>query len=280
MINIYTLFIEKPALFPIKFDMTILDRIVAQKKERLASAKYRTPLTDLKAGIRDVEPPRDFTGALKRGHGKIRFITEIKKASPSRGIIRQDFNHLAIAAIYESKAVDAVSVITEEDFFLGNLDYLRDVKKEVARPVLRKDFIFDEYQIYEARLYGADALLLMASVVDKGQAEEYLHMSRELGMAVLFEVHDAEELEIALQINTPVIGINNRDLKTLSIDLNTTLNIRKEIPADRVVVSESGIRTREDVLRLEAADIDAILVGTCLMEAEEIGGKIDQLRGS
>jgi indole-3-glycerol phosphate synthase len=170
-------------------------------------------------------------------------------------------------------------VLTEEDFFQGRLEFLEDVKKIVSCPVLRKDFIFDEYQIYEARARKADAILLIAAILELKQAEEFLHLARELGLAVLFEVHDFAELETALRLHAPVIGINNRNLKTLSIDLNTTFELKNEIPGNHAVVSESGIRTRPDVLRLEEAGIDAMLIGTSLMESQDISGKIDELRG-
>ncbi len=237
------------------------------------------PLSEVKSLIRDMERPRDFRKAIARGTGPARFITEIKKASPSRGLIRKDFDHLAIARIYEAAEVDAISVITEEDFFQGRLDFLTEVKRSVGRPVLRKDFIFDEYQIYEARARGADAILLIAAILEGGQAEEYLHLAGELGMGVLFEVHDDAELDRALALEAPVVGINNRDLKTLGIDLNTSLRLREKIPKDRIVVSESGIKSRDDVLKVEGAGIDAVLVGTCLMESQDIAAKLGQLKG-
>jgi indole-3-glycerol phosphate synthase len=259
--------------------MTVLEEIIRKKRERLSTAKYKTSLPELKSLMRDIEKPRDFYGAVKRNGGAVKIIAEIKKASPSKGLIRADFDHKKIASVYESKSVDAISVITEEDFFQGRLIFLSDVKRVVSKPLIRKDFIFEEYQVYETRAHEADAVLLIASLLEKNQAGEYLHLARELGMAVLFEIHDIKELETALAVNAPIIGINNRNLKTMEIALNTSLTLRKEIPSDRVVVSESGIRTRDDVLRVESAGIDAILAGTCLMEAADIGGKIDQLRG-
>jgi len=259
--------------------MSILRKIVEQKKGRVSYAKSVTPLSALKNTIKDAPEPKDFYRAVKRDGPSIRLIAEVKKASPSKGLIRADFSHTAIASVYEDKKVDAVSVLTEEDFFQGSLEFLEDVKKIVSCPVLRKDFIFDEYQIYEARARKADAVLLIAAILELKQAEEYLHLAGELGLAVLFEVHDFAELETALRINAPVIGINNRNLKTLSIDLNTTFELRKEIPGDRAVVSESGIRTRADVLRLEEAGIEAMLIGTSFMESKNISGKIDELRG-
>lgn len=259
--------------------MSVLRKIVEQKKTRVSYAKSVMPLASLKNTIRNIPKTKDFAKVLKRNNSPIKLIAEIKKASPSKGLIRADFSHIAIASIYESKKVDAVSVLTEEDFFQGKLEFLEDVKKIVSCPVLRKDFIFDEYQIYEARAKTADAILLIASILELKQAEEYLHLAQELDLSVLFEVHDFAELETALRINAPVIGINNRNLKTLAIDLNTTFELKKEIPGDRIVVGESGIKTRDDLLRLEEAGVDAMLIGTALMESGDIAKKIDVLRG-
>ncbi|MBI5634781.1 MAG: indole-3-glycerol phosphate synthase TrpC [Nitrospirae bacterium] len=260
--------------------MSVLYKIVDIKKERLSQAKFRISAAGLRTFIKDVPPALDFEKALRRAEGQIRLIAEIKKASPSKGLIRQDFDHKTIAAVYRENKVNAISVLTEEDFFQGRLEFLAEVKTISLLPVLRKDFIFDEYQIYEARANQADAILLIAAILDEKQAGEYLHLSKELGMAVLFEVHDHRELEMAMRINAPVIGINNRNLKTLQIDLNTTFELKKEISASKIIVSESGIRTRDDVLRLEQAGIDAMLIGTSLMEAADIGGKIGELRGA
>ena len=259
--------------------MSILDAITEKKRERLARVKGKVPLRKLKSKIPDTGKPRDFRGAIRRGKGRVRLIAEIKKASPSKGAIRRDFDPLEIARIYEEKRVDAISVLTEKDFFSGELDFIPAVKGAVTRPVLRKDFIFDEYQVYESRVYGADAILLIASLLDRTRAEEYLHLCSELGLSVLFEVHGPDELEKALRLNADIIGINNRDLKTLTVDLNTTFLLKREIPSDRVVVSESGIKTRNDVVRLEEAGVDAVLIGTSLMESEDIGKKIDELMG-
>lgn len=260
--------------------MSILDKITEKKLARLNIAKSGTQLNALKQRLSECEPARDFKAAITKGQGTIRLIAEIKKASPSKGLIRESFDPGSIAGIYEEKAVDAISVLTEEDFFQGDINYIRTVKDRASRPVLRKDFIIDEYQIYEARVFGADAILLIASLLERQQAEEYLHLCGELGLSVLFEVHDHLELEKALRVDADIIGINNRNLKTMSIDLGTTFLLKKELPSDRLVVSESGIKTRDDVLRLDAAGIDAMLIGTSLMESREIGKKIDELRGT
>jgi indole-3-glycerol phosphate synthase len=260
--------------------MSILNTIVEKKKERLLMAKSLTPLTELKSIISDIDKTRDFKKAIKRDSDNIKLIAEIKKASPSKGPIRKDFNHLAIARIYEEKNVNAVSILTEENFFMGSLNFLSDIKKVLTKPILRKDFIFDEYQIYESRANEADAILLIATILDKNQAAEYLHLSKELGLSVIFEAHNFKELEMALFINSDIIGINNRDLKTLEVDINTTFKLKKEIPSKKIIVSESGIKTREDVKRLEEAGIHAILVGTTFMETGDIAVKIDELMGS
>ena len=236
------------------------------------------PLRELKSKITDVEKPRDFRTAVKRSLDEnIKLIAEIKKASPTKGIIREKFDHISIAQIYDKKHVHAVSVLTEEDFFMGSLSFLPEVKKITSKPVLRKDFIVDEYQIYETRVNSADAILLIAAILEKNQAAEYLNLARELGLSVLFEVHDYKELEMALLIACDIIGINNRNLKTLQIDMNTTFTLRREIPSDRIVVSESGIKSRTDVQKLQNIGVDALLIGTFFMEAEDIGKKIDEL---
>lgn len=264
----------------------MLDEILKKKHERLKRAKSTISVRELKAGIPGTEKPRDFKGAVRRQRTPaggqqapvIKLIAEIKKASPSKGVIREDFEPLKIAQVYQEKA-DAISVLTEEDFFQGDLRYIKDIKDVTDRPVLRKDFIFDEYQIYESRAAGADAILLIETVLDRVQADEYCRMAEELGMSVLFEVHDLKGLEKALTVDAPIIGINNRNLKTLKIDLNTTFEIKKEIPEGKTVVSESGIKTKDDILKIKAAGVDAVLIGTAFMNAGDISKKIDELMG-
>ena len=260
--------------------MSVLHEIVQQKKVRIAAAKRKRPAGELKSFISGIERPRDFAAAVTSDSGQVKLIAELKKASPSKGLIRPDFDHRAIASIYESKGVDALSVLTEEDFFQGNIEYLPEVRAITSRPLLRKDFLVDDYQVLEARAYQADAVLLIAAILERNQAAEYLGYARELGMAVLFEVHDQKELEMALLINAPIIGINNRNLKTLHIDLETTFQLKKEVPGGKIVVSESGISSRQDVLRLAEAGIDAMLVGSSFMASPDIGRRIDELRGA
>jgi indole-3-glycerol phosphate synthase len=260
--------------------MGILQDIVSKKKQKVENAKSCRSIRELKTAIADIGKPIDFRSAIKRSADeKIKLIAEIKKASPSKGVIREHFDPLSIARIYEGEKVHAVSVLTEEDFFRGNLQFIPEVKQVLTKPILRKDFIFNEYQIYETRANQADAILLIAAILEKNQAAEYLHLSKELGLSVLFEIHNFEELEMALFIKCDIIGINNRDLKTLKIDIQTTFDIKREIPSDKIVVSESGIKTIEDVNRLRQAGIDAMLIGTSFMEAKDIGKKIDELMG-
>ena len=260
--------------------MGILSKIVKKTKERVQDRKAKVALHEIKSMIGDAIKPMDFSTSIKKHPDEaIKLVAEIKKSSPSKGIIRTDFDHLSIARIYEKKEVSAVSVLTEEDFFHGNLLFIPAVRKVLTKPILRKDFICDEYQIYESRAYQADAVLLIAAILDRNQAHEYLHLSGELGLHVIFEVHDLKELEMALGLNSRIIGINNRDLKTLRVDIQKTFGLAKEIPPEKIVISESGIRTREDVKRLEHAGIDALLIGTALMEADDIGKKIDEFAG-
>lgn len=260
--------------------MTVLDRIIEAKRERLEECKRRISSEEIKSRAADAAAPSDFSSAIRRTDGgKIGLIAEIKKASPSRGLIRNDFQPEEIARIYAERGASAISVLTEEDFFKGSIEYLQKVKKAVSLPILRKDFIFDDYQIYEARAFGADAILLIESVLSRSQAEEFFSLASELGLSVLFEVHHWKELDTALLIDLPVIGINNRNLKTLEIDLNTTIELLKDIPEGKVVVSESGIERREDVELFEKTAVDALLVGTTLMKSEDIGGRIEELFG-
>jgi indole-3-glycerol phosphate synthase len=260
--------------------MSILDAIVEKKRERIEEAKSRAPLGELKIRIADMgAKTRDFASAVKRPEGKgVRLIAEMKRASPSKGPIRMDFTPSLIAAAYAKRA-HAISVLTEEDFFLGSLMHLKEARGAAPLPVLRKDFIVDKYQLYESRAARADAVLLIEAILDKKQASEYLALSRELGMGVLFEVRDEWGLQVALDIGAPIIGINNRDLKTFKIDLGTTLDLLEAIHAERTVVSESGIEHRADVVRLAEAGVDAILVGTAFMEATDIEAKIKELMG-
>lgn len=258
--------------------MTILDDIYKRKLIEVAESKRRIPLDTLKEHIQKTAPAKSFGAALKRTDN-IRIIAEIKKASPSLGVIRKDFHPVEIARIYEAGGAAAVSVLTDEKFFQGSLSYLTDVKRTVNLPALRKDFIIDQYQVYEARDAGADAILLIAALLSGDEIQDYLALSGKLGMECLVEVHSEEELKKVLQTNAHIIGINNRNLATFVTDMTTTLRLRQIIPDGKTVVSESGIKTRGDVEKLLDAGVDAILVGETLMKSRDISAKLRELLG-
>ncbi len=258
--------------------MTILDEIYKHKLGEVSENKRRIPVEELKEQIKKRHSTRSFGDALKSDNN-IRIIAEIKKASPSLGIIREDFNPVEIARIYEASGAAAISVLTDEKFFQGCLSYLTDVKKTVNLPILRKDFIIDAYQIYEARSAGADAILLIASLLSKDEIQRYLELAGELGMDCLVEVHSETELKQVLQTNAYIIGINNRDLATFKTDLKTTLRLKPMIPAEKIVVSESGIKSRADVEKLMKERVNAILVGETLMKSDDISAKLRELLG-
>ncbi len=256
----------------------ILERIVADNRRELEARKRRLPLAELREAISGQSPPLDFASAL-RGD-QIRLIAEVKKASPSRGIIRPDFDPVAIARTYAGNGASAISVLTESRYFQGSLDYLRDIGDALGDnrlPLLRKDFIDDPYQVYESRAYGADSLLLIVAMLSAEKLDELLRLSRELGMECLVEVHDEAELEVALKGGAAIIGINNRDLKTFTVDLSVTERLRPLVPADRIVVSESGIKDRSDIERMERLDVDAVLIGEALMAAPDIAARMKEL---
>ena len=254
----------------------ILDTIVAHKRDEVKIHKERTPLTELKQIWRDAKPTRDFKAAISKP-GKINLIAEIKKASPSKGLIREDFDPIAIARIYQANGAAAISVLTDERFFQGRLSYLADVRRVTSIPLLRKDFIIDEYQIYQARAAGADAILLIAAILKLEKMQDFLSVAHELGLDCLVEVHTESELEKVLKTDAQIIGINNRNLKIFKTDINTTFHLKKNLPDGKIVVSESGIRSRRDVKMLQECGVDAILVGEALMRSTEIGDKISKL---
>ena len=258
--------------------MNILDKIIRQKKEELKNTKSVTPLSELKARVKDMESVKSFKSAIKRTQDHpVNLIAELKKASPSKGLIRENFDLPEIMSVYNKKRVAAISVLTEENFFSGSLSFLNEARGRTEKPLLRKDFIFDEYQIYETRVNKADALLLIAAALEKSQLGDLYGLARELSLDCLVEVHNMKELDTALYCGAEIIGINNRDLTTLDISLNISFNLLKDIPDNIIVVSESGINTRADVEAMESTRADAVLVGTAIMEAEDIGAKIDEL---
>jgi indole-3-glycerol phosphate synthase len=257
---------------------TVLDKIVVTKLEEIAAAKSSVSETELRAQLKDAPAPRDFFRALDGG-SEIRLIAEVKKASPSKGVIRADFNPVEIAKIYEANGAACLSVLTDEHYFQGNLDYLRDVRAQVSLPVLRKDFILDSYQLLEARAAGADAVLLIAECLDDCNLRKLHNESIELGMTPLVECYEPDNVERVLEAGAQLIGINNRDLRTFETDLQHTVRLREKIPAECLVVGESGIHGNDDVLLLQRANVNAILVGEHLMASEDIGAAVRKLLG-
>jgi indole-3-glycerol phosphate synthase len=257
---------------------TILDEIVDSKWREVAAARQRMPLEELEVQAAEAPPVRDFRAALA-GPGPIRMIAEVKKASPSAGVLRADFDPIAIARTYQAHGAGCLSVLTDVPYFQGHLSYLARIRASVAIPLLRKDFLVDEYQVVEARMAGADAILLIAEILDDARLASLLARARGLGMAALVEFHDEANLPRVLAAGADLVGINNRDLHRFVTDLDLTLRLRDRIPPEAVVVSESGIRNRRDVERLEAAGISAILVGETLMRAPDIGLAVEHLLG-
>jgi len=257
----------------------ILNQIVAAKREEVAAALNKKSLELVRADAESRVLTRDFVGALraKIAAGKPAVIAEIKKASPSKGVLCEDFIPADIAQTYAEHGAACLSVLTDVQFFQGCVDYLKQARASCQLPVLRKDFIVDAYQVYESRAMGADAILLIAAILDDAQMKEFEAIARSLDMAVLVEVHDAAELARALKLKTSLIGINNRNLKSFEVSLDTTLTLMRDVPADRLLVTESGIQTREDVLRLGAAGINAFLVGEAFMRASDPGEALASL---
>ncbi len=250
--------------------MTILDEIFAAKHLEVRQRNQLTPLADIRRRAEAAPPPHDFAGALCRltAQSPLRLIAEIKRASPSRGLLIRDFNALRLAATYRDGGAAAISVLTDEKYFQGSLDILEKVAALPARPaLLRKDFLYDAYQVYEARAAGADAVLLIAAALDMQQLADLSALARELKMAALVEIHNQAELEAALSCRPALIGVNNRDLHTFEVNLDTCLRLRPLIPAGTLAVAESGIHTRQDVERLAQAGFDAMLVGEKLVTA-------------
>lgn len=257
---------------------TILDEIVASKHREVAAARARLPIEELEDQAREAPPARDFRAMLE-GPGPIRLIAEVKKASPSAGLLRADFDPIAIARVYQSRGAACVSVLTDVPYFQGHLSYLARIRAAIALPLLRKDFIIDEYQVVEARLAGADAILLIAEILDDHSLRKLLERAESLGMSALVELYDEENAARVLSSGANLVGVNNRDLRRFDTDLDRCIRLRDRIPPGIVYVGESGIRTRGDVERLERAGIDAILVGETLMRHDDIGSAVDELLG-
>ena len=259
----------------------ILDKIVAVKREEIAAAKAQKPLSAMRFDAESRVLTRDFIGALRQkiAAGKPAVIAEIKKASPSKGVLRAEFIPADIAQSYAEYGAACLSVLTDRQFFQGTTDYLKQARASCSLPVLRKDFMVDPYQVYEARVMGADCILLIAACLDDQQMRDMEALARSLDMAVLVEVHDAAELERALKLKTPLIGVNNRNLKTFEVSLDTTISLMAQVPADRLLITESGIAAPADVQRLRTAGVSAFLVGEAFMRAEDPGLALAQLFG-
>jgi indole-3-glycerol phosphate synthase len=257
---------------------SILDRIVADKPREIAAAKERVPAADLQRRVARMPPGRDFRAALERG-GDVQVIAEVKKASPSAGVLRADFDPVAIAQIYERHGAACVSVLTDEPSFQGRLSHLEGIRAAVGLPLLRKDFLIDRYQLLEARAAGADAVLLIAEILDDKALSRLLREAGELGLQALVELYDRANLSRVLDSGARLIGVNNRDLRTFETRLEHTLNLAAAMPPDVCLVSESGIRMRADLDRLKAHGVRAVLVGETLMRAADMGKQLDELRG-
>jgi indole-3-glycerol phosphate synthase len=259
-----------------KVDM--LKQIVTKKKERILAAKAQLPEEELKNRAQVLPPTRPFIEAIHKPR-TISLIAEIKKASPSRGIIREDFNPIEIAKIYQEVGVQAISVLTEEDFFQGNISYLNEVRSVTTVPLLRKDFILEPYQVYESRFFGADAILLIADLLTKDAIDELMGIASNLGLNCLVEVHTEKELKKILSMKVPFIGINNRSLHTLEEDPKTTERLFTLIPKEKIVVVESGIKSTQDVLFLKILGVSAVLIGSAFMSAPDIRAKVEEVMG-
>ncbi|MYG00327.1 indole-3-glycerol phosphate synthase TrpC [Candidatus Poribacteria bacterium] len=256
----------------------ILDKIISHKLKELQLEQEKVPLSKLKSKLDNLPLTKDFRSAIALPN-RVNLIAEIKKKSPSKGIIRKDFDPIHIAKTYRDNGTAAISVLTDVRFFDGKLDYLSAIREVVNVPILRKDFTIDPYHIYQARVAGADAILLIVAALTQLQLQEFQQIATSLSMASLVEVHTKTELEIALDTGAEIIGINNRDLRTFNTDIATTFKLLDYIPSDKVIVSESGIYTRADVDSLENAGVNAILVGESLMRSPNIGEKVQELIG-
>ena len=259
----------------------ILNKIIAVKRQEVAEAISRKPLSAMRQDAESRVNTRDFVGALraKIAAGQPAVIAEIKKASPSKGVLRADFIPADIAQSYAEFGAACLSVLTDQQFFQGSIDYLKQARASCSLPVLRKDFIIDAYQVYESRVMGADCILLIAACLDDAQLKAFEALAMSLDMAVLVEVHDEAELARALKLKTPLIGINNRNLNTFEVSLDVTLSLMGQVPAERLLVTESGIMSPADVKRLRDARINAFLVGEAFMRADEPGEALAELFG-
>ncbi len=254
--------------------MNILDKITEKTKIRTEKLN----INDLKEKVQNL-PRKDFIFKNALSGDKIKIISEIKKASPSKGLICPDFDPIKIAKEYNEAKTDCISILTEPYFFLGNNAYIKDVKKVTDIPILRKDFIIDEKQIYESKIIGADCILLICAILDEKKLKEFLNLAHKLCLSALVEAHNEDEIKTALNCNAEIIGVNNRNLKTFEVDFNNTFKLRKLVPDDIIFVSESGIKTREDIIKLEENNVNAVLIGETFMKSKNKIEEIKKLRG-
>ena len=256
----------------------MLDEIVEKTKERVEIAKNNISIDDLKKEVSLMDITDDFPFKQALSGDDIAIIAEVKKASPSKGIIAEDFDYLAIAKEYESAGASAISVLTEPYFFMGSDDYLKEISENVDIPVLRKDFIVDEYMIWEAKALGASAVLLIVSILDIVQLKKFLDLAHDLGLSAIVEAHDGEEIMRALTVGAEIIGVNNRNLNDFTVDIENSISLRRCVSGDAIFISESGIKTKEDVTRLKENNVDAVLIGETLMKSDDKKAMISELK--
>ena len=257
----------------------ILDEIAAKTKIRVEKAKQKVPAEQMKKLAEAENPDTEFPFEKALAKPGISFICEVKKASPSKGVIAEEFDYKAIAREYEKAGADAISVLTEPDYFLGDIGYLREIHEQVATPLLRKDFVLDEYMIYEAKVAGASVVLLICALLEEKVLREWIELCDSLGLSALVEAHDEEEIRMAVRAGARVIGVNNRNLKDFTVDIHNGIRLREKVPKDILFVAESGIKSREDIVELEKGRVNAVLIGETLMRCPDKKAMLEQLKG-
>ena len=256
----------------------MLDEIVEKTKERLAESKENKSLEELKAEVGELELTKDFPFKKALSGDEISIIAEVKRASPSKGLIAEDFDYVAIAKEYENAGASAISVLTEPYFFKGSNDYLKEIAENVSIPILRKDFVIDEYMIWEAKSLGASCVLLIVSILSIVELKKFLDLAHDLGLSAIVEAHDGDEIRTALNIGAEIIGVNNRNLKDFTVDIENSINLRRCVSGDVIFISESGIKTPQDVRRLKENNVDAVLIGETLMKCDDKKAMISELK--
>ena len=258
--------------------IAMLDKIVAKTQERLSEAKKDKSLDELKEEVSKMEISNDFPFKKALKDPQIAIIAEVKKASPSKGVIVEDFDYIAIAKEYEDAGASAISVLTEPYFFQGSNDYLKEISENISIPLLRKDFVIDEYMIWEAKLLGASAVLLIVSILDIVQLKKFLDLAHDLGLSAIVETHDGDEIRTAMNVGAEIIGVNNRNLNDFSVDIENSINLRRCVSDNIIFVSESGIKTKEDVTKLKENNVNAVLIGETLMKSDDKKSLISELK--